>query len=78
MDFTGDSFNDMRNTSNDYASLNAESRAAHEMTKINRGKIEAVNFDTKMPENSPYTKGRSAANFKPDYHSVQGAKKADF
>ena len=48
------------------------------MTKANRAKIEAVNFDTKLPENSPYTKGRSAANFKPDHHSVQGAKKADF
>ena len=40
------------------------------MSKANRAKIEAYNFDTKMPENSPYTKGRTSENFKPDYHSV--------
>lgn len=78
MDFTDDGFGGLMKVAHDYSSLNAESRAAQNDAKLNRSKIEALNFNTKFPENSPYTKGRTSANFKPDHHSVMGGKKAPF
>ena len=48
------------------------------MSKINRGKLEATNFNTKFPEKSPYNTAKHSGAPKPTSEQLRGAKKAEF
>ena len=78
---TGD-LSEMRQQPHSYQALNAESKAAKDLSKANRAKMEGGNFSMKFPENSPYNnKGKTSSGFKPGMmqsDALRAAKKAEF